>query len=263
VNLTGKQSGKLLKWHPFDSNRQTQFGEVPDSYSDSQPDSVFAMAGNDLKDFGHAATTTDFWRSLMLIGGVSLGTALADKPLDKFAVNHGSGSKMQKVESLGNNLPFAVLGYSGLMFFTNDQNSQLGKTSYSALAAGGVGAVSALGLKYVVGRSRPSSEQGPGNFTPLSAKNSGTSWPSMHTTVMWAAVTPYAKEYDANWLYGVAAVTNVARVASRKHWFSDTVAGSMLGYAIGDFMWQSHKNKNSGPEWVVTPGAVTAYWKIK
>jgi hypothetical protein len=31
---------------------------------------------------------------------------------------------------------------------------------------------------------------------------------------MWAAITPYALEYDRLLLYGVAALTNVARVGS-------------------------------------------------
>jgi membrane-associated phospholipid phosphatase len=154
------------------------------------------------------------------------------------------------------------MGYAGLAFLANDQDSRLGTTSYSALAAGSVGAMSALGLKYTVGRARPIADQGAASFTPVSANNGNTSWPSMHTTVMWAAVTPYAKAYDAPWLYGVAAVTNVARVAGRNHWFSDTVAGSLLGYAIGDFMWESHKTSKHGAEWEVTPHGVTAHWKL-
>ena len=36
-----------------------------------------------------------------------------------------------------------------------------------------------------------------------------------------AAVTPYAIQYDAPWLYGLAAATNLARIGSREHWASD------------------------------------------
>jgi hypothetical protein len=46
---------------------------------------------------------------------------------------------------------------------------------------------------------------------------------------MWAAITPYALEYDRLLLYGVAALTNV-RVGSREHWVSASVAGSLIGY---------------------------------
>src|SRR6266436_5403908 len=66
-------------------------------------------------------------------------------------------------------------------------------------------------------------------------------FPSNHATVMWAAVTPFAREYDAPWLYGLAALTNAGRIASREHWLSDTVASSLLGFAIGDFFWQERR----------------------
>jgi hypothetical protein len=46
---------------------------------------------------------------------------------------------------------------------------------------------------------------------------------------MWAAVTPYAKEFGAEWLYGIAAITNAARIGSRKQRRSDTLGGAALG----------------------------------
>ena len=261
-DLTGKQSGNLLKWNPYDTKRKTQFGDVPDSFADKASYSVFTEAGKDLANFGHATTTSEFWQSMLMIGGISLASSIVDKPLDKEVAKHVNNGSVQNLATGGSYLPFAVMGYAGLAFLANDQDSRLGTVSYSSLAAGSVGAMSALGLKYVVGRARPIADQGSTSFTPVSKSNGNTSWPSMHTTVMWAAVTPYAKAYDAPWLYGLAAVTNVARVAGRNHWFSDTVAGSLLGYAIGDFMWESHKTSKHGAEWTVSPHGVTAHWNI-
>jgi hypothetical protein len=54
-------------------------------------------------------------------------------------------------------------------------------------------------------------------------------------TVTWALATPFAEEYDAPWLYGVAA-SPTSRVGSCQHCV-DTVAGSVLGYAIGKVFW--------------------------
>jgi len=88
------------------------------------------------------------------------------------------------------------------------------------------------GLKYAVGRARPTAG-GEGEFQAGSSEDRFKSFPSRHTALMWAAVTPYAKEFGMPWLYGVAALTNAARVGSREHWLSDTVAGSVLGYALG------------------------------
>ena len=264
ANLTSKQSGNLLKWHPFSTDRETQFGDVPDNFSGiNSHDSLFTTVRNDLTELGHTATTPDFWRSMLLIGGVSLGSAVLDKRADKLAVKYGAGTAMKRVETVGNNLPVVALAYSGLMYLTSDKDSRLAKASYSSLAAGGVGFMGTLGLKYMVGRARPNLEQGSASFTPASKNNSNSSWPSGHTTMMWAAITPYAKAYDAPWLYGLAAVTNVARIGGRNHWLSDTVGGALLGYAIGDFMWESHKTTKRGAEWVVSPNGVTAYWKIE
>jgi membrane-associated phospholipid phosphatase len=83
---------------------------------------------------------------------------------------------------------------------------------------------------------------------------------------MWAAVTPYAKEFDMPWLYGVAALTNLARTGSREHWFSDTVAGSFLGYALGHLAWEGRREARRGknvPAIGVGPGSVTLAWDLE
>jgi membrane-associated phospholipid phosphatase len=85
--------------------------------------------------------------------------------------------------------------------------------------------------------------------------------PSIHTALTWCVITAYAKAYDAPWLYGVAALTDVARVGGRNHWFSDTVAGSLPGYAVGDFAWNAHKNATT--KFAVTPNKVIAYRQFK
>jgi membrane-associated phospholipid phosphatase len=88
-----------------------------------------------------------------------------------------------------------------------------------------------------------------------------SSFPSDLTTVAWATITPYAKVYDAPWLYGVAALTNIGRIAERRHWLSDTVAASLLGWGIGTLMWKLNSEcaKNM-PMVTVTPSSVHATW---
>ena len=68
-----------------------------------------------------------------------------------------------------------------------------------------------------------------------SGKRLDSSFPSVNSALAWSVLTPIAQRYDAPWLYGVAALTNAARVAGRNHWLSDTVAGSVLGYVVGDW----------------------------
>jgi membrane-associated phospholipid phosphatase len=236
------------------------------SSAESQPEpaheSVYKTASKDLTVLSSKATTPEFWRVMLQIVGISLVSSIADKPIDNFAVDHGNSGIMPEVITVGNSLPYLAIAYSATMFLTSDEDSMQARTSYSALAAGGVGVVGALGLKYMVGRARPNLDLGPDSFTPFSTGNRDTSWPSIHTTVMWAMITPYAKAYDAPWLYGVAAVTNVARIMGREHWFSDTVAGSLLGYAIGDFMWELHQDQESGVTLDISPGRVALNWSF-
>ena len=68
-------------------------------------------------------------------------------------------------------------------------------------------------------------------------------------------------EYDAPWLYGVAGLTNLARIGSRQHWVSDTVAGSLLGYGIGRIFWESSRAPGRNrPNVIVSPSGIKLSW---
>jgi membrane-associated phospholipid phosphatase len=124
--------------------------------------------------------------------------------------------------------------------------------------------VASTGLKYAIGRARPDSGEEKNQFNPGESDDKWGSFPSRHTAVMWAAITPYAKEYGMEWLYGLAAVTNAARTGSREHWFSDTVAGSVLGYALGHLAWDARRGKNkNAPTVAVGPGNVALVWDLQ
>ena len=120
-----------------------------------------------------------------------------------------------------------------------------------------------MATNYAVGRAKPEEGLGKSDFESGRSRNI-TSFPSDLTTVAWAAITPYAKEYDAPWLYGVAALTNIGRVAERRHWFSDTVAGSVLGYGVGSLMWNLNREKDKNkPRVAFTGESVEVSWDFK
>ena len=116
------------------------------------------------------------------------------------------------------------------------------------------------------GRARPTAGLGNSEFHPGSKEDRFKSLPSRHSTLMWAAVTPYAKEFDMPWLYGLAAVTNAARVGSREHWLSDTVAGSAMGYALGRLAWEARRDSRmgkNGPSLAVAADSVSLKWDLQ
>jgi membrane-associated phospholipid phosphatase len=116
-----------------------------------------------------------------------------------------------------------------------------------------------IGTKRIVGRARPSEELGQWSRT---ADKANASFPSNHSTVAFAAVTPFAQEYDAPWLYGLAAVSSMGRVADRQHWVSDVVGGGVIGYAVGSWLWNAQRS-NTRSQFAINPGPkeISVAWK--
>jgi len=201
--------------------------------------------------------TPDFLRNAGLVAGAVAIASLSDRTLDRFAKNHLGSRWTHGLDNFGKALPVALLGAAGMAVAMGDdrmQNTGLISLQSVAVATGG-----ALGLKYLTDRARPNEELG---HWARSGSRSNASFPSGHTTIAFAAVTPFAKEYDAPWLYGLAAVGGAGRVAGREHWFSDVVAGGILGYATGSWLWNAQHDRSKGavsisPE----PGGVAVAWQ--
>ena len=173
--------------------------------------------------------TTD---RLLAAGALIGGAALFDRAADSFVSEHHNEPSLKVMRQLGSTLPFAELGLAGVASWTRN-GSRDGDVALASVEAGLTSVALAETIKMAVDRSRPNDERGASDFGH--AKRTDSSFPSVHTALAWSVLTPIAQRYDAPWLYGVAALTNVGRVASRDHWLSDTVAGSVLGYVVGDW----------------------------
>jgi membrane-associated phospholipid phosphatase len=217
---------------------------------------------NDVAGALHAAGDVN-WLNAGLEGvSLVLGSSLLDKPADNFAQQHAASSWLRIGKNMGNAIPWAASAGTALTALVS-QDPELSSTAYAGSEAAVSAFVLAEGLKYVVGRARPYTGAGSTSFHPFagSAANGTDSFPSGHTIVAWAIATPFAEEYNAPWLYGIAAVTNMGRVLGRNHWVSDTVAGSFLGYGIGTLFWESAKSKSQyAPHLMVSPGGVNFSW---
>ncbi len=220
------------------------------------------FVAEDAVGMGRASGKVDWVDAAVLGGGLILGSALLDKPVDDWAVKHANSQWMKRTVKWGDALPIAAMGLSAVFAF-DESRPRLSDAGLAALEAGVVALAASEVLKYGIGRARPNTGLGPGEFEPGSTADRFHSMPSNHTAVMWAAVTPYAKEFDAPWLYGVAAITNLARAGSREHWVSDTVAGSLLGYALGSLAWEARRDSRLGknaPRIAVGMDSVSVAW---
>ena len=201
-------------------------------------------------------TLPQWMKGSLLAGGVVLASAALDKPADRFVSKHQRARAMEAWGDVGKAMPVALAGAAGAAVAFGDSRMQnMGIISLQSIAAS---AGLSMVTKRLVKRERPGDEQG---ACGCSTKRSDYSFPSNHAAVAFAAVTPFAQEYDAPWLYGLAAVSSMGRVADRKHWVSDVVAGGVVGYAIGSWLWQAQRD-DSRSQFAVVPGAksVSVSW---
>lgn len=80
----------------------------------------------------------------------------------------------------------------------------------------------------------------------------GNSFPSGHSTQAWAVATVIANEYKHRRAvqiaaYSAATAVSVARFTGQKHYLSDVVAGSALGFAIGRYVYSAHHRDELNP----------------
>jgi membrane-associated phospholipid phosphatase len=190
------------------------------------------------------------WANGAVIGtGAILAGALLDKPVDRFMKNHTGSNALRIWNNVGKAMPVVLTGAAASAVAFGDARMQnIGIISLESVA--GAAAVS-MTMKQIVDRARPREEAGQWS---RSANRSDASFPSNHAAVAFAAVTPFAQEYDAPWLYGLAAASSLGRTAGRQHWVSDVVAGGAVGMAIGGWLWQAQRN-DTRSNFMVTPGA--------
>ncbi|WP_267874944.1 YjbH domain-containing protein [Massilia sp. Root335] len=184
----------------------------------------------------------------VLGGGAILAGALLDKPVDRFMKKHEGSSVARAWNNVGKATPVVLAGAAASAVAFGDARMQnIGIISLESIA--GAAALS-IATKHVVGRARPN--EGLGQWSRATDR-SNASFPSNHATVAFAAVTPFAQEYDAPWLYGLAAAGSLGRTAGREHWVSDVVAGGVLGMAVGGWLWQAQRT-DTRSNFAVTPG---------
>ena len=96
-------------------------------------------------------------------------------------------------------------------------------------------------FKYAAGRERPFTGSGTGRFFV-----GGDSFPSTHASVSWAIASVIAHEYPGPLTqflaYGMAGSVSGARWAGQKHFASDVIIGSALGWYMGYQVFRAHSH---------------------
>lgn len=195
--------------------------------------------------------------------GMVVASAVLDNRADRFVREREGNRGIKGVTRVGNALPWLGMGAAALAALdgSDPRRSRIG---YAAAEAGVVAFAAATGLKYAIGRARPDSGLGRGSFDTFSTDDRHQAFPSRHAAVAWAVATPFAREYGANWLYGAATLTTLARVGSREHWLSDAVGGSLLGYAVGHLFHEASRAHGKGaPRVMLDRNGIQFGWALE
>jgi membrane-associated phospholipid phosphatase len=139
-------------------------------------------------------------------------------------------------------LPANVLIYGGGLLLKDEK---LEKTSLNALKSVLTTGILTEGSKQLFGRARPDLDKGPSFFDPFPIFRSNNSQykslPSGHASLAFAFFTPFAEAYS-EWLYLIPASVAFSRVYKNKHWTSDVILGSAIGFAAGYFFQEKNRN---------------------
>ena len=134
-----------------------------------------------------------------------------------------------------------MVGTSAILYassyFVNDED--FSKTSFQSLSSSFISGGAILALKLLAGRARPYMNQGKDNFELFRGLDSDdySSFPSAHSGLSWAIITPFAEEYS-RWLYIIPATISGFRIIEDKHWASDVVFGSLIGFLTGKITYE-------------------------
>ena len=133
---------------------------------------------------------------------------------------------------------YSELGLAGGLYAVGcaKHRSNMRLAGQEALEAAGSALAIDSVFKIVSNRVRPDRFQAQGNFWDAG----GRSFASGHAAMSFAVASVLAKHTDSRWkkvaLYGLAGAVSFARFPAKKHFLSDILVGSAIGYVTGTYM---------------------------
>ncbi|HEX9543871.1 MAG TPA: phosphatase PAP2 family protein [Pyrinomonadaceae bacterium] len=106
-------------------------------------------------------------------------------------------------------------------------------------------AIVAQALKVASQRQRPPVDNSSGEFF-----DGGSSFPSGHAISAWSVATVIGEEYGPRHpavrygAYALATAVGISRYTGRKHFLSDVLIGSAMGYGIGRYVYHQHHDQS-------------------
>jgi membrane-associated phospholipid phosphatase len=178
--------------------------------------------------------------------GLSMAALIAtDRHTSGELVAHGnnlSRLRISKHISYAGSL-YTTGGVSALFYLTGRMRHDERAKETGLLAAEALidSTIMSEAIKGISQRQRPEVDHGSGEFF-----DGGSSFPSGHAINSWALATVIAYEYGPRHpavryaSYALATVIGISRYTGRRHFLSDVLAGSAMGYGIGRYVYHQH-----------------------
>ena len=194
------------------------------------------------------------WGNLGKYAAVTFALSFADEPIQQSALRlknrntslNDISKGLSDFGSIYEVFTVAGIGAYGLISKNNRLANTALVSSQAYITSGAIMTV----LKLLSGRTRPSYypagvEAEPRFLGPFhkslndaNGSNENSSFPSGHSTVAFAVATVFATEYKDKPLvplvaYTAASLISMSRITENKHWITDVVTGTAIGYLSG------------------------------
>lgn len=181
-----------------------------------------------------------------LAGATAVLFAQDQKISDQFTGKQSLQNASLKVSTAGSIATWGVPG-AFLAFGKLSGNDRMADTGAKGFEAAIYSTITMQALKAFTQRTRPYMG-GNGSFF-----GGGDSFPSGHSMEAWALAKVIADEYNDKpmvkiGMYSFATAVSVSRLTAQRHYASDVVVGSAMGYLIGKFVMRNHQQQPVIPQ---------------
>jgi len=197
------------------------------------------------------------------LAGVTAALIATDQSTgDEIAESHRQLQASRFISYAGSGYGAGAVALSFYLFGRTKHDDRARETGILGAEALVDSGIVVTALKEITQRSRPLSGIRRSDFF-----DGGSSFPSGHSIAAWSLATVVANEYHDRPLvqitaYGVAGAVSVARFTGQKHYLSDVLVGSAMGYGIGRYVYHAHHRRSLDTGAEEESGARSRSWPL-
>ncbi len=204
-------------------------------------------------DFGKVLVSPKDWDkkdigTFALVLGTGLLLYSVDQEIQQGFRGETSEGAAKFITSFGDGGALAGLAAALYVGGEVSNNDGLRKTALLSLESLLTAGIIVRGMKILVGRARPYTDEPYNTFDPFTLNSSYNSFPSGHSAAAFSVASVIASQSkDANIdfvVYSLATLVALSRVYLDKHWASDIFIGSVIGYVVGKKICALNRDRN-------------------